>query len=185
MPNWCYNSITVSHKDPAMLERFKKASENGILQEFIPCPQELLETTSSPGTKDIELQRKQQSNLEKYGAADWYNWNVENWGTKWDVTCEDVDIRGDTISTSFNSAWSPPIQAYNKLQELGFVIDAYYNEPGMSFAGRYVDGDEEYIQYDFSNENWRETMSDELADSLECEYESWLMWQDEEEKEQA
>ena len=161
MPNWCYNSITISHKDPAMIERFKKAAESGILQEFIPCPQELLE------------------------GDGWYNWCVENWGTKWDVTCEDVMVREDTLSTTFNSAWSPPIEAYNKLQELGFVIDAYYSESGMSFAGRYVDGDEEYLEYDFSNENWRETMSDELADFLESDYESWQMWQEDEEKEQA
>ena len=106
MPNWCYNSITISHKDPAMIERFKKAAESGILQEFIPCPQELLE------------------------GDGWYNWCVENWGTKWDVTCEDVMVREDTLSTTFNSAWSPPIEAYNKLQELGFVIDAYYSESG-------------------------------------------------------
>ena len=161
MPNWCYNSITISHKDPAMLERFKKASESGILQDFVPCPQELLE------------------------GDGWYNWCVENWGTKWDFTCEDVVIEGDTISTFFDSAWSPPIGAYVKLEELGFVIEAYYNEPGMVFAGRYVNGDEEYIEYDFSDEKWRETMSDELADFLESEYESWLMWQEDEEKEQA
>lgn len=174
-PNWCYNSITVTHKDPVMLERFKKAADTGILQEFIPCPQELLDTPAN-----FEVDEK---NVKKYGYSNWYDWNVANWGTKWDFTCEDVEIVGDTISTFFDSAWSPPTRAYEKLKQFGFVIDALYHEPGMVFAGRWSDGDEEYVDYDFSNEKWREEMSDELADFLETEYESWQMWQEDEEKE--
>lgn len=185
MPNWCWNTLTISHKDPAMIKRFRKAAETGILQEFLPCPEELLDTPSSPGTTDKELQERHKANIEKYGASDWYDWNVANWGTKWDFTCDsdDGNNNDNEITTAFDTAWAPPIAAYRKLEEMGFEIDAYYQESGMCFAGHYEQGEEEYVEYDFSNENWRDTMSDDIADMLESEYESWQMWQ-EEEKEQ-
>lgn len=182
-PNWCFNDATISHKEPEMIDRLEKACETGILQEFIPCPKELLDTVASPGTKDVDLQERHKTNVEKYGHPDWYDWCVANWSTKWDITADSPERNGNEIYIMFDSAWAPPIAAYRKLEEMGFVIDAYYHESGMGFAGHYEQGEEEYVEYDFSNENWRETMSDEVADMLESEYESWLEWQAMEEEE--
>jgi hypothetical protein len=52
------------------------------------------------------------------GPDHWYQWNIRNWGTKWDVN--DVyggTIRDDgkTISYAFDTAWSPPVDAIDKL----------------------------------------------------------------------
>lgn len=44
-----------------------------------------------------------------YGAANWYDWNVKNWGTKWnamDVTCNRED--DSTVVCDFDTAWSFP-----------------------------------------------------------------------------
>ena len=47
MPNWCNNTIELSHEDPAMIERAKAAFADGkFLNEFIPLPKELEDTTS-------------------------------------------------------------------------------------------------------------------------------------------
>lgn len=143
MPNWCENRVTVKHADPAMIQRAMHAFTNeSLLQEFYPCPEELLHENLErygPGSEDSEKMRK--SNLEKYGHSSWYDWRISNWGTKWDVggseDCIDM-IDSNTIKLIFDSAWSPPIEAYNKLGELGFEIVAYYNEPGMGFCGHYV-----------------------------------------------
>lgn len=184
-PNWCNNNLTISHKDPAMMERFKKASKTGIMEEFFPTPQELKDTVSSPGTDNKELQEKYAANLKKYGAESWYDWNVANWGTKWDFASEDCDnVDDNTLFCYFDTAWGPPIEGYKKLNELGYSIEASYIETGCAFAGRYVDGEEEYVDYDFEDENWREGLSDELAEMLECEYDSFLSWK-EYEKEQT
>jgi|694.fasta_scaffold44857_10 hypothetical protein len=176
MPNWCWNSVTFTHKDPAMLQRFVKASETGILQEFVPCPDELIEAKAD-FTPKPDL-------MEKYGYNDWYDWRLANWGTKWDFTC-DAELNGDTISTGFDTAWAPPIAAYRTLEEMGFEIEAYYHEPGMGFAGKYEFGEEEYCEYDFSDDNWRDTMSDDVADMLESEYDFYLQMKAEEEAEEA
>jgi hypothetical protein len=141
MPNWCYNGVTLRHNDPAMIDR--AANSDGLLMEFLPTPQELLDTVAGSVAEDARHAHEAQmeSNLAKYGAKDWYDWNVANWGTKWDVTLENVERKDDnTITASFDSAWSPPIEAYAKLEDLGFEVDAKFYEPGMAFCGTYVTG---------------------------------------------
>jgi hypothetical protein len=45
MPNYCSNTLTLTHDDPAMIARAHDALERGeLLQEFIPVPQELKDT---------------------------------------------------------------------------------------------------------------------------------------------
>ena len=88
MPNWCNNSVVLKHNDPAMIERARKAfNGEGLLQEFIPVPQELRDTVSgSMGEDKREAHEAQQkANVEKYGYANWYDFCVNEWGTKWEI----------------------------------------------------------------------------------------------------
>ena len=91
MPNWCNNGLTLEHKDSAMVQRAYDALREGrFLQEFIPCPQDLIDTVSgSVGEGQDALEAKQAANREKYGYATWYDYNVNEWGTKWDVGGDD------------------------------------------------------------------------------------------------
>jgi hypothetical protein len=112
MPNWCSNSVTLRHEDPAQIARAVEAFKRGeFLAELVPNPA---------------------------GAWD-YDWSVSNWGTKWDVGGDGYDpvVADDGLSAEFNfdSAWSPPITAYERMTELGFNINAMYYESGMAFAG--------------------------------------------------
>lgn len=159
MPNWCYNSLTISHDDPEMMDRLVEHAK-APLQELIPCPHD-------PETSDK-----------------WYDWRVNNWGTKWDIELQNMqDIDSNTISATFDSAWSPPIEAYRKLESMGFTIDAFYYEGGMCFAGRYTNGNDKSVEYSFSNENWSDEIGDDdIAEFLMPEYENWQIWNDEQEK---
>lgn len=58
-------------------------------------------------------------NARKYGGKDWYDWSVENWGTKWNAY--DIDAEDDYIS--FLTAWSAPIPIYLKLVEMFPEVD--------------------------------------------------------------
>ena len=143
MPNWCNNSITIKHKDPAMIDRVLNAKN--LLTEFIPTPQELIDTVAGFVGADGNAahQAQQAANIEKYGYKDWYDWQVANWGTKWDINLESPErLDANTVSAWFDSAWAPPTAAYERLIELGFYIKAYYDEPGMGFCGLW-EGDTE------------------------------------------
>lgn len=147
MPNWCSNNLTLEHDDPAMITRAKEALDRGeFLNEFIPVPEELKNTMSGfhgDEDKQRELEAQTRRNIEKYGYGNWYDFCCGEWGTKWDVGGDgqtDVHPEGRMLHTTFDSAWSPPVNAYEKLEQLGFRVDAQFYESGMAFAGTYSDG---------------------------------------------
>lgn len=50
---------------------------------------------------------------------------------------------GDGIFTfAFNSKWFPPLQAYKKLEELGFDVEAYYFNSDDAFCGIRMNGED-------------------------------------------
>ncbi len=162
MPNWCANGITLRHEDPAMIQRAAKAFQEGkFLQEFIPCPAELLETVAQMGTNDAE-----KANRDKYGYSSWYDFNVANWGTKWDVESSNVEIEdANTVTAGFDSAWAPPIRAYEQLMDLGFDLVAFYYEPGMQFVGKWDNGSDYCVEYGGqTSETVRDMIGEELDD---------------------
>jgi hypothetical protein len=169
MPNWCNNVVELAHEDPAMLERAKAALNRGeFLQEFIPVPEDLQIVAGCVGDPDEQkdLVAQEEVNLAKHGYRNWYDYCVNEWGTKWDVggdgmTCE---IENGRISTSFDSAWAPPVAAYEKLVDLGFSVRAYYYEGGMCFAGVWEDFNDDY--YDLSNMD-SEAVKEELPTVLD------------------
>jgi hypothetical protein len=136
-----------------MMTRAKAALERGeFLNEFIPVPADLQITAGFLGNTDEQaaLELKEQANIATHGYKNWYDWCVNEWGTKWDVGGDGItaEIENGRITTSFDSAWSPPIAAYEKLLDLGFSVRAYYYEGGMCFAGIWEDGDDDF--YDLS-----------------------------------
>ena len=175
MPNWCNNTLEISHPDKKMMRRFVKAWNRGrVLDEFIPVPHELKDNCLT--SKEIMKRHKQDRNLDyatelqefteqlnvKYFKhKDWYSFCVQEWGTKWDIgfdsCCSDFltpDSAKGMITVSFNSAWSPPISAYEKLSAMGFAIRAYYYEGGMGFCGSWIDGDDQYYDIKEYTSTW-------------------------------
>ena len=154
MPNWCNNSVEIYHTDPAMLERVRTAFNDGrLLAEFIPIPQSLRIVAGCAGSNDspeqIALVEAEENNIKAHGYKNWYDFCVNEWGTKGDVGADGnpaQDIPGG-LMLGFDSAWAPPINAYEKLFDMGFKIRAMYYEPGMAFAGIFEDGCDEYYEY--------------------------------------
>ena len=147
MPNWCNNNLTLEHEDPAMIQRAFDALERGeFLNEFIPVPQELKDTVSGfhgDPEEQAKLEAQTRANIDKFGYGNWYDYCVGEWGTKWDVGeqgASDIHPEGRMLHTSFDSAWAPPLNAYQKLEALGFKVDAMFYEGGMQFAGSYTEG---------------------------------------------
>ena len=152
MPNWCNNVVELYHEDKEMVARAKSAFKEGnFLNEFIPVPADLQITAGSLGDGDAqkELEAKQAANLQKYGYSTWYDFCINEWGCKWDVGGDDANVNEghfNNLTMSFDSPWGPPLQAYEKLEEMGFQIRAYYYEPGMAFCGIYEGGYDDYYE---------------------------------------
>ena len=172
MPNWCNNTLNIRHEDPAMIERAKAAFIKGeFLNEFIPVPADLqIVAGSVPVAEEVEHKAKEESNREKHGYTNWYDFCVAEWGTKWDIGGGDAsvdDIEGG-LMLGFDSAWAPPIAAYQKLIEQGFEILAYYYEPGMAFCGKWEDGCDDYYEYGgMTSEEIAEELPDDLDETFD------------------
>ena len=171
MPNWCSNHITVRGTNPAEIERLAAAfADSGLCNAVIPVPQDLTDTVSGRlgnGDEQKALEAKTAANLEKYGYGNWYDYQIAKWGTKWDVTCDSVEIDEDGLgfSGNFDSAWSPPVPIAEALAEQGFEVTLYYYEPGMGYCGKWEDGFDDYHEYSGeTSDTVRAAIGDDLDD---------------------
>ena len=156
MPNWCNNTITLTGPKDKITALYNKAKkDDALLQQLKPMP-DALEGTTSPAPKEGKVQPLVD------GFDNWYDWRVQNWGTKWDVDMEGLELSDDgtTITGWFDSAWAPPIHAYEYFltDNEDCSINSYYYEGGMDFAGQWEDfADAEVTPSDFT--------ADEMEDS--------------------
>jgi hypothetical protein len=156
-----------------MIQRAAKALQEGkFLQEFIPCPEELLDAVANFKTND--------DMVAKHGYSSWYDFNIANWGTKWDVESDNVEIEdANTVTAGFDSAWAPPIRAYEQLMEQGFEVVAFYYEPGMAFVGKWDNGADDCYEYGgATSDTVRELIGEELDDYFGIS-ESMADWEEE------
>ena len=83
----------------------------------------------------------QTTSFPKSGKQDsrWYDWNIANWDTKWDITggVEVDEQDSEQIEINFNTAWSPPEAICRKLKDMfpELSISWFFDEPGMEVAG--------------------------------------------------
>ena len=193
MPNWCNNTLELEHEDPAMIERAKTAfAEGKLLAEFCPVPEDLSIVAGRVGDDEDQKQKdlvaQMEVNVAKHGYANWYDYCVNEWGTKWDVGGNDynepIQETPNKITMSFDSAWAPPTTAMDKFEAMGFSVRLYYYEPGMGFAGIYEDGHDDYYEYGGLNS---EQIAEELPEALDEMFnisEDVAMWEEENKEEE-
>ena len=177
MPNWCINKLTLTHSNRKMISRaVKSAKDDALLNEFVPVPQALSETTEGSYGDALEqarLNALREGNRKTYGYSSWYDFAIGEWGTKWDISNGGNDYKikkvdnGYSVTLYFDTAWSPPINFYDKLLELEFTVDAMYYEPGVAFCGRYYDGSDE--TFELSNLN-SEDIKDQIPEELDTTF---------------
>lgn len=145
MPNWCSNRFEVQGPKERIdiFEKYlNETNGKDWFDYFAACPEELKDTTAS-FTEEVNEEL-----VKKYGASDWYTWNVNNYGCKWNCDAQDWQRPDEqTISFWFDSPWGPPIALYDKITESGLTVFASYHEEGMAFVGEYREGDDESYEY--------------------------------------
>jgi len=108
---------------------------------------------------DREIARK---NRERYGYTGWYDWCVDNWGSKWgmcDTTCGGLYYENSSnqvyanVYISYDTAWSPITVGIERVSLLfpNLIFTTFYEEHGMGFAGVHQVADGEVIRDDCSD----------------------------------
>ena len=128
MPNWCSNNLIV--KGPKKdLDAFKatlntKKDGEDVPFSFAqthPAPPEVIQGEIAFGET----------------RPNWYTWNSDNWGTKWDACEVRLKVTPLRVNVWFDTAWAPPLawlkNVSAKFPNLTFTLA--YNECGMSFYG--------------------------------------------------
>ncbi len=61
----------------------------------------------------LDLGKRQVENVKNHGALNWYEWAIENWGTKWNSSGFEVSSDGKAIL--FDTAWDPAVPIFVEL----------------------------------------------------------------------
>jgi hypothetical protein len=127
MPNHVTNVLLLngSEEDIQKIMELASTDEHHFAFEgLVPMPTQIRHTKSpSPQTDEVKFMEmgKEQVFMEnstedgrkrlvsKFGTDNWYDWALENWGTKWGAYDSELLDEGDTyITYSFLTAWCYP-----------------------------------------------------------------------------
>ena len=110
MPNWVYNTLTINNQNQrklkAIAKKLKSEESEFTFQKIVPRPKEL-------------------------DASDaWYDWNIQNWGCKWDASDVYAKIENNTLIYNFSTPWSAPLDLIYKFSKTvpDSLIEYHYEE---------------------------------------------------------
>lgn len=88
-----------------------------------------------------ELGKHYIENIKNYNFPQWYDWCVENWGTKWNVE-DDIDVNYDKnideYDISFQTAWSVPTGIVERYSELCEDDEFYWEYEDEDYDGTHI-----------------------------------------------
>jgi len=170
MPNWVYNSVNVTgdteeidkfisliNTKPALVDNDDWNATNSpfSFHSFI-TPDESVTNEEYHGNHGSEVDPITGSRkVVGDTRGNWYNWNVANWGVKWDAssivrhTSTSIKLDGsgtsqNAVSIQFETPWSPPDPVFRAMveqfPELHFDIE-YEEEQGWGGTYEGENGD--------------------------------------------
>ena len=139
MPNWVFNGLTIEGKPESITklaeqlnQPFKMVHDLWNMEthqqekKLITYPNPVFAFWNIIKPTDIEAYENQPNykpnasieDMMKHDGDDWYNWNLRNWGVKWDVAVSNNDESPETymegpvqngenlvVYYNFNTAW--------------------------------------------------------------------------------
>lgn len=142
MPNWCNNVLSV-HGPTESVKKFIEENKHNVSQDDGKTYEIPLSFGVALPTPD-QTQFDGMENRDVFGEPNyWYNWNVANWGTKWDLD-EDTDLVStdnengtSTAVYQFDTAWAPPEMWLHHVVSMypDLSLRLEFREDGMGFAG--------------------------------------------------
>ena len=144
MPNWTTNEVTFSSAKTTNIKKIKDIFYKGCpFNQLIEEPKwdslplkgdekisyyqnkSLGKKGELPIIEELKLSNGDVMKLHKFKSTNeqdtrWYDWRSENWGTKWDVPKDEIDvepINNGSIVVEFHTAWSAPYPIYKKFRD--------------------------------------------------------------------
>ena len=148
MPNWVYNGLTIEGKPESvkkLMEQMNspfvrvhdqwnvKTQQMEKQQVTYPNPVfafwNIIKPTDMEAYDGPQPKNENLAEAMKFSSDHWYDWNVRNWGTKWDVAVSSLETNPDTymeetvngenhvVYYNFETAWSRPMTALLNLSE--------------------------------------------------------------------
>lgn len=141
----------VFYGDPSSVLRYPWVVKEGI--KTVEELQEFLDRTN-PQYRAIASQYYH--NLNVYGCKTWYEWSVNNWGTKWNASDSYLEEEDGDLVYHFNTAWSFPEPIMEKLLEkyptLHFEGEAIEESGAFAFTFVNIEGAWEFTEIEIPEE---------------------------------
>lgn len=150
MSNWVKNIVRYEGDEDAINQMLMEIQDDSLgagtidFDKIIPMPDHIYRGNLG------EVERK------LYGANNWYNWCMRNWGTKWNACHQEPhDVTRDPSVMEFDTAWTAPFPIYEvlsrKYSNIRFYITWADEDIGVNCGEvTFYDGEveEEYISDD-------------------------------------
>lgn len=151
MPNWVYNKITVS----GLPEEVVKFEEHIFTKPNFFTDEQWNDRPKFSFHSFISLDPKYQDEYygingwkdgEHLGQSEhnWYQWNNNNWNTKWDASDVELDTsHSRAVEIAFSTAWSPPFPVFEAMSKQfpALTVNVWWEEEqGFGQTLEIIDG---------------------------------------------
>ena len=141
MPNWTSNELIVTGKTDDVARFVDHIGQTMDFEKIIPSPKNMFRGL---------LGLKERKECAEKGIPNWYDWQSEHWGTKWnarhreEVIVSPFDPYTEAIYR-FKTAWSTPEPVIRRIIENWpeLEIDGGYIDEGYEGCGSFQDFIEE------------------------------------------
>lgn len=140
MPNWVYNGLTIEG-NPEQVDKLVEQMNQPFVDFITPkgdlafanhvrnkYVNPIFSFRNIVSPTDLEAYKAQPDFKAEGEQNDWYNWNIRNWGVKWDVAVREDEQHPDTyiegpvangenkvVYYNFNTAWGIADKALTNL----------------------------------------------------------------------
>ena len=146
MPNYTRNKLIVTGLSEDVERFVDHIGQTMDFEKIIPPPANMFRE---------DLGEKERKECVEKGIPNWYDWQREHWGTKWNASdCEEVILTHFEHTSyaeaiyRFDTAWSTPEPVIRRIIEdwPELEIDGGYIDEGYEFCGSFQDFQDRYIE---------------------------------------
>jgi hypothetical protein len=125
MPNWCEVELIIERASSGWVSQAQRQTQWEIWRKLFDAIFRFNYLDSETDIEPFDILRP----TPQSESDNWYDWRMENWGTKWDIKSACTQFNGDSaynateVIISGSCAWCPPDTLVDYLRDLGFGVE--------------------------------------------------------------